>query len=183
MSLFDMCMMILGNHIEDLEEVGGIPATLLMPILKKCAPEQLYRLEEFNPHFLEDTEVLWKEHCEKDFRGSKPDEDGMETWRELYDNKFLEREEKMKMLAANISMKQRSSSAAQRQTKLAYVDVASAKPPRNVRIAQQKFGTGAKSGPSNVKKSTTSTSGGGSSSSGGGGGGGVDDAAAAAMKE
>ena len=23
MSLFDMCMMILGNHIEDLEEVGG----------------------------------------------------------------------------------------------------------------------------------------------------------------
>ena len=76
-------------------------------------------------------------------------------------------------------MKQRSNTAAQRQTKLAYVDVASAKPPRNVRIAQQKYGTAAKSAPSNVKKSTTSTSGGGGSS----GGGGADDAAAAALKE
>ena len=28
----------------------------------------------------------------------------METWRELYDTKFREREEKMKMLAANISV-------------------------------------------------------------------------------
>ena len=53
-------------------------------------------------------QILWKEHCEKDFRGSKPDEDGMETWRELYDNKFREREEKMKMLAANISVKSTS---------------------------------------------------------------------------
>ena len=48
--------------------------------------------------------MLWKEHCEKDFRGAKPDEDGMETWREIYDTKFREREEKMKKLAANISV-------------------------------------------------------------------------------
>ena len=33
-------------------------------------------------HFLEDTDYLWKIHCNKDFKGSECDE--METWRELY---------------------------------------------------------------------------------------------------
>ena len=33
-------------------------------------------------HFLEDTDFLWKIHCNKDFKGSECDE--METWRELY---------------------------------------------------------------------------------------------------
>ena len=63
-----------------------------------------------------------------------------------------------------------------RQTKLAYVDVGSVKPPRNVRIAQQKYGTAAKSAPSNSSSSSSKKS----STSGGGSG---DDAAAAAMKE
>lgn len=33
-------------------------------------------------HFLENTDQLWKLHCEREFKGSEPDE--FETYRELY---------------------------------------------------------------------------------------------------
>lgn len=33
-------------------------------------------------HFLEESDQLWKLHCEKEFKGSEPDE--FESYRELY---------------------------------------------------------------------------------------------------
>jgi len=32
--------------------------------------------------FLEDSDCLWKLHCDREFKGQRPDE--MEAWRELY---------------------------------------------------------------------------------------------------
>ncbi|XP_033726671.1 transcription elongation factor B polypeptide 3-like [Pecten maximus] len=144
--LFDMCMTVLCNNIDSLEFVGGVPFDILKPVLEKCTAAQLYRLEDFNPHFLEDTDPLWMSHCHKEFRLSKPEE--METWREHYLRKFDEREEKLKKISANITASM-AKKVPERTTQLAYIDSA-AKPPRNVRRQQAKYGT---AGPSSGERS------------------------------
>ncbi|XP_069105535.1 elongin-A-like isoform X2 [Argopecten irradians] len=144
--LYDMCMTVLCNNIDSLEFVGGVPYEILKPVLEKCTAAQLYRLEDFNPHFLADTDPLWMNHCHKEFRLSKPDE--METWREHYLRKFDEREEKLKKISANINASM-AKKVPERTTQLAYIDSA-AKPPRNVRRQQAKYGT---AGPSSGERS------------------------------
>ena len=32
-----------------LDEVGGVPADILMPVLERCTPSQLFHLEDYNP--------------------------------------------------------------------------------------------------------------------------------------
>ena len=32
-----------------LDEVGGVPADILMPVLERCTPQQLFHLEDCNP--------------------------------------------------------------------------------------------------------------------------------------
>ena len=32
-----------------LDEVGGVPADILMPVLQRCTPQQLFHLEDCNP--------------------------------------------------------------------------------------------------------------------------------------
>lgn len=125
------------NNIDMLDYVGGVPFYILKPVLEKCSANDLYRLEDYNPHFLEDSDYLWKNHCNKDFKTSEREE--MESWRELYWRKFDEREQKLKAIRQTISTAQIKKDPL-RQTKLAYVDVA-AKPPREVRRQQLKHGT------------------------------------------
>nr|KAG5688016.1 hypothetical protein BaRGS_026806 [Batillaria attramentaria] len=81
-SLFDLSIQVLIDNIDALEYVGGIPFDILKPVLERATVHQLYNLEDQNPQFLEDTDYLWKIHCQKDFRGCEPDE--LESWRELY---------------------------------------------------------------------------------------------------
>ncbi|OWF38823.1 Transcription elongation factor B polypeptide 3 [Mizuhopecten yessoensis] len=144
--LFDMCMTVLCNNIDSLEFVGGVPFTILKPVLEKSTAAQLYRLEDFNPHFLEESDQLWMNHCHKEFRLSKPQE--MESWREHYLRKFDEREEKLKKISANINASM-AKKVPERTTQLAYIDSA-AKPPRSVRRQQARFGT---AGPSSGERS------------------------------
>eukprot|EP00118_Oscarella_pearsei_P008992 m.49178 g.49178 ORF g.49178 m.49178 type:complete len:159 (+) comp33958_c0_seq22:861-1337(+) len=68
-----------------------------------CTAVQLYHLEDCNSHLLDDTDGLWKTHCQRDFKKSAPAEN--QSWRELYLEKFEEREEKFKTLTARISRK------------------------------------------------------------------------------
>ena len=49
---------------------------------RTCSTNKVYNLIIFVQHFLEDTDQLWKLHCEREFKGSEPDE--FETYRELY---------------------------------------------------------------------------------------------------
>ncbi|KAG7526707.1 transcription elongation factor B polypeptide 3 [Solea senegalensis] len=76
-------------------------------------------------------------HCQRDFKRESPQE--FESWRELYLRLHDEREERLKMLTQNISSAHANKPKG-RQVKMAYVNSA-AKPPRDVRRRQEKFGT------------------------------------------
>ncbi|KAJ9574661.1 hypothetical protein L9F63_008193 [Diploptera punctata] len=150
-SLYDICVRVLQENIDALEYTGGVPYELLKPVLQHATPEQLFMLEHHNPYLIDDTDELWKFHCQKQFR-TKQRQD-METSREMYLRCLDEREAKLKALTSNIQQSIAKSTPV-RQTKLAYVDSV-AKPPRNVARQQAKFGTANKvSKPSAAPKAT-----------------------------
>lgn len=135
--LFDLCCRVLQDNIDALEYTGGVPYQVLKPILEKSNANQLYMMEHHNPYLVEDTDELWKLHCQKEFRNKRREE--LETWREMYLRCLDEREARLKTLTANIKQAQ-DKSIPVRMTKLAYVD-AVAKPPRNIAKRQAKNGT------------------------------------------
>ncbi|NXC15900.1 ELOA1 protein, partial [Corythaeola cristata] len=137
LTLYEQCIRVLQNNIDSLHEVGGVPFEILEPVLTHCTPEQLFRIEECNPTFTEETDHLWKKHCQRDFKNESLLE--YESWREMYLRLFNQREEKLKMLTKNILSAQ-SEKPKGRQVKMAYMTSA-AKPPRNIRRQQEIHGT------------------------------------------
>ncbi|KAM6280220.1 elongin-A-like [Porphyrio hochstetteri] len=137
LTLYEQCIRVLQNNIDLLHEVGGVPFEILEPVLARCTPEQLFRVEECNPTFREESDHLWKNHCQRDFKSESPLE--YESWREMYLRLFNQREEKLKRLTKNILSAQ-SEKPKGRQVKMAYVTGA-AKPPRNIRRQQEIHGT------------------------------------------
>ncbi|RUS91645.1 hypothetical protein EGW08_000618, partial [Elysia chlorotica] len=136
--LFDLCMQLLIENIDALDCVGGVPYDLLKPVLERCTAQQLYHLEDYNPHFLDDSDELWERLCLRDFRGSKPEE--MELWREMYLRKHNEREIKYQKLKESMSSTIVKGQTG-RKAQLAYMDTP-VKAPRDVLRRQMKFGTG-----------------------------------------
>ncbi|XP_072175584.1 uncharacterized protein [Diadema setosum] len=149
-TLFESCMRILLDNIDALDEIG-VPYDIIKPILEKCTPQQLLRLEDFNPYLIEDTDHLWRAHADRDFKSHRPKD--MESWRELYLRKMDEREERLKNVTANISAAMAKKDPG-RLTKMAFVN-GPAKPPRNVMRQQVRHGTGRinSAPPSNTHKS------------------------------
>ncbi|XP_043535471.1 elongin A, like isoform X2 [Chiloscyllium plagiosum] len=137
MSLYEQCIRVLQNNIDSIHEVGGVPFEIIEPVLGRCTPEQLFRIEECNPSFIEQTSHFWMKHCKKDFKNEEPQE--FESWRELYLRLYDEREQKLKILTQSISSAHANKPKG-RQVKLAYVNT-SAKPPRNILRQQGKHGT------------------------------------------
>ncbi|XP_042736148.1 elongin-A-like isoform X2 [Lagopus leucura] len=137
LTLYELCIRVLQNNIDLLHEVGGVPFEILEPVLTRCTPEQLLRVEECNPTFTEESDHLWKKHCQRDFKNESLLE--YECWREMYLRLSNEREEKLKMLTKNILSAQ-SEKPKGRQVKMAYVTSA-AKPPRSIRRQQGIHGT------------------------------------------
>ncbi|NXW29346.1 ELOA1 protein, partial [Phaetusa simplex] len=137
LTLYEQCIRVLQNNIDSLREVGGVPFEILEPVLTRCTPEQLFRIEECNPTFTEESDHLWKKHCQRDFKNESLLE--YESWREMYLRLFNQREEKLKTLTKNIISAQ-SEKPKGRQVKMAYVTSA-AKPPRNIRRQQEIYGT------------------------------------------
>ncbi|KFP44326.1 Transcription elongation factor B polypeptide 3, partial [Chlamydotis macqueenii] len=137
LTLYEQCIRVLQNNIDSLHEVGGVPFEILEPVLTRCTPEQLFRIEECNPTFTEESDHLWKKHCQRDFKNESLLE--YESWREMYLRLFSQREEKLKMLTKNILSAQ-SEKPKGRQVKMAYITSA-AKPPRNIRRQQEIHGT------------------------------------------
>ncbi|NXX95704.1 ELOA1 protein, partial [Centropus bengalensis] len=138
MSLYQQCIRVLSNNIDSIYEVGGVPFSVLEPVLEKCTPEQLYRIEECNHVLIEDTDQLWHNHCLRDFKNEKPEE--FESWREMYLRLHDAREQRLLMLARNIGSAHANKPKG-RVAKMAFVNSA-VKPPRDVRRRQEKFGTG-----------------------------------------
>ncbi|XP_066171037.1 elongin-A-like isoform X1 [Sylvia atricapilla] len=134
LTLYEQCIRMLHNNIELLQEAGGVPFEILEPVLARCTPEQLFRIEKCNMMFIKETDHLWKEHCQRDFKNESLLE--YESWREMYWRLFNQREEKLKILTKTILSAQ-SEKPKGRQVKMAYVTGA-AKPPRNI-CRQQKI--------------------------------------------
>lgn len=111
-----------------MEYTGGVPYSILKPVLEKATPDQLFNMEHHNPYLIDDTDNLWKLHCQKEFRTKKREE--LETWRDMYMRCLDEREARLNAITANIKQSQEKSIPV-RTAKLAYVDSV-AKPPRNI---------------------------------------------------
>lgn len=137
MTLYEQCIRVLQNNIDSIAEVGGVPFEILEPVLERCTPEQLYRIEQSNQWFTEDSDELWMRHCRRDFKREQPQE--YESWRELYLRLHDEREERLRLLTQNITSAHANKPKG-RQVKMAFVNSV-AKPPRDVRRRQEKFGT------------------------------------------
>ncbi|XP_055025771.2 LOW QUALITY PROTEIN: elongin A, like [Misgurnus anguillicaudatus] len=147
MTLYQQCIRALQNNIDSLYEIGGVPFEILEPVLERCTPEQLLRIEEYNPVYIGATDHLWERHCLRDFRNAQLEE--YESWREMYLRMSEERERKLKRLTKSI-VSAHSGKPKGRQVKMAFIHSA-AKPPRNIRIQQEIHGT---AGPVTVPRPT-----------------------------
>ncbi|XP_058796242.1 transcription elongation factor B polypeptide 3 [Phymastichus coffea] len=136
-SLQEICIRVLIENIDALEYTGGVPFDILKPVLERASVDQLFMLEYHNPYLVEESDQLWKFHCNKYFKNKLREE--MESWREMYMRCLTEREAKFKAITANIKQSIDKSTPV-RSTKLAYVDHF-VKPPRNVLRQQAKYGT------------------------------------------
>ncbi|XP_051825064.1 elongin-A-like [Antechinus flavipes] len=137
-SLHQQCIRVLNNNLDSIFDIGNVPYTVLEPVLEKCTPKQLHRIEGYNHLLIGETDQLWKIHCNRDFKKERPKES--ESWRELYLRLQEAREQRLLLLTENI----RSAHANKpkgRQTMMAFVNSV-AKPPRDIRKKQEKFGTG-----------------------------------------
>ncbi|KAG8000061.1 Elongin-A, partial [Nibea albiflora] len=137
MSLHQQCIRTLQNNINLLYETGGVPFEILEPVLERCTPEQLLRIEEYNPIYIGVTDHLWGKHCQRDFKDSKLQE--YESWKEMYVRLSEERERKLQRLTKSI-VSAHSNKPKGRQVKMAFIHTV-AKPPRDVRIQQEIHGT------------------------------------------
>ncbi|KAH0631142.1 hypothetical protein JD844_005294 [Phrynosoma platyrhinos] len=130
MTLHEQCIRVLSNNI-DCEFYGQ--TSLVIGVSLEV--------------LIEDTDRLWHVHCLRDFKKEKPEE--FESWREMYLRLHDAREQRLLMLTQNI----RSAHANKpkgRVAKMAFVHSA-AKPPRDVRRRQEKFGTGGAAVPEKIK--------------------------------
>ncbi|KAF7467301.1 elongin-A [Marmota monax] len=147
MTLYQQCIRVLKNNIDSIFEVGRVPFSILEPVLERCTPDQLYRIEEYNHVLIEDTDQLWKVHCHRDFKEERPEE--YESWREMYLRLQDAREQRLRVLTKNIQFAHANKPKG-RRAKMAFVNSV-AKPPRDVRRRQEKFGTGGAAVPEKVK--------------------------------
>nr|XP_057915107.1 elongin A, like [Doryrhamphus excisus] len=137
MSLYQQCIRMLQNNINLLYETGSVPFEILEPVLERCTPEQLLRIEECNPVYIGETDNLWGKHCHRDFKDAKLQQ--YESWKEMYIRLSEERERKFQRLAKKI-VSDHSKKPKGRQVKMAFIHTV-AKPPRHVRIQQEIHGT------------------------------------------
>ncbi len=137
-SLFEICIRVLQENVDDIYECGGLNYDIMKPVLERASPPTLIQIEEYNPHLLEDTGELWQRFVKKNF--PKAEREEMETWREMFERCTAEREKKLESLKTKVKDSYRREESSQKKAKLAYVDVV-AKPPRGVMKAQARNGT------------------------------------------
>ncbi|KAG7262498.1 hypothetical protein CRUP_035424 [Coryphaenoides rupestris] len=118
-SLYQQCIRALQNNINLLYDTGGVPFEIL------------------EPSYIGVSDHLWGKHCERDFRGATLLE--YESWKEMHIRLSEERENKFKRLAKTI-VSAHSKKPQGRQVKMAFIHTV-AKPPRDVRIQQELYGT------------------------------------------
>ncbi|XP_044735310.1 transcription elongation factor B polypeptide 3-like [Chrysoperla carnea] len=148
-TLYELCIRILQDNIDALAYTGGVPYMILLPILERCTPDQLFVLEHYNAYLLEDTDPLWEQHCKTHFKAQMCKREEFESWRDAYQRFMIERDHKLKLLTQNIKQSIHEKLQPIRQTKLAYVDTNFIKPPRSIARKQAKYGTASSTGNTN----------------------------------
>lgn len=118
-SLQDLCIHLLQEKVDRIEQCGGLPYELLEPILVRASPTTLMNIEECNQYLMEDTGVLWEKHCRKDFPRASREE--FESYREMYERCKVERAEKLEQLTAKMTNSYKKIKEDQRKTKVAFV--------------------------------------------------------------
>lgn len=68
-TLYEACVRVLTEHVDLIDETGGVPFDIMRPIMERCSWQQLERLEYYNPYLTEDSDPLWEIHVKRDFRG------------------------------------------------------------------------------------------------------------------
>ncbi|XP_019841957.2 elongin-A [Bos indicus] len=133
MTLRQQCIWVLKNNINSIFKVGGVPYSVLEPILKSCAPDQLYRIEKYNHTLVQETDQLWKIHCHQNFRKERPQEH--ESWREMYMRLQDAQEQRLRALTVNIQSAHANKPKG-RQAKMILLN-SLARPPSDVQRRQQ----------------------------------------------
>ncbi|GMT05646.1 hypothetical protein PENTCL1PPCAC_27820 [Pristionchus entomophagus] len=99
--LFDCCIMVLQNHINDIDSFGDIPYHIVKPILEKCTWNQLMEIERKNPYLEEDSDELWEKLVSK-HHPTKPSSKH-ESWKEMFVRCENESSDRLRMLSERIS--------------------------------------------------------------------------------
>jgi len=141
-SLYQQCIMILQEHVDDIDEVGNLSYDVLEPVLNMAKPKTLLHIENLNEHIMTgptNTSTMWEKHCKRDFRTKTREE--FESWREMYERCTDEQAQKLQKLKGKAKENFHQERSARRETKIAFPDMV-AKPPRDVAKRQERNGTG-----------------------------------------
>uniref|UniRef100_A0A2K6L798 Elongin A2 n=1 Tax=Rhinopithecus bieti TaxID=61621 RepID=A0A2K6L798_RHIBE len=98
------CVRVLRNNPYALRDVGGVPYSVLEPLL-----------EGWTHALFGDTDELWRIHCLQDFKEEKPQ--AHESWRELYRRLRDSREQRLRLVTTKIRSA-RENKPSGRQTKM-----------------------------------------------------------------
>lgn len=117
MTLRQQCIRVLRNNISLLCRMGRVQYSVLEPILESCTPEQLHRLEKYNPALVGETDQLWKMHCQRKFKKERPEEH--ESWREMHMRLQEAQEQRLRALTLKIKS---ANKPKDRQAKMIFFD-------------------------------------------------------------
>ncbi|XP_063470065.1 elongin-A3-like [Symphalangus syndactylus] len=147
LTLRQQCLRVLRNNPDALGDVGGVPYSVLEPVLEAWTPDQLYRREKDNHALARETDELWRIHCLHDFKEEKPQEH--ESWRELYLRLRDAREQRLRVVTTKIRSA-RENEPSRRQTKMICFNSA-AKTPQDASSRQGKSAGAADPGNGGIK--------------------------------
>lgn len=115
MAFYQHCRQVLSSNLDAIRDVSLIPDCVLLPVLEKCSPHQLRRIETCNPGLAEKTHHLWRRHCHRDFKGQAPE--GQESWRQMFLRLQDARAQRLREVTSKIRLA-RAKEPPRRQSKL-----------------------------------------------------------------
>ena len=135
-SLIQLCVQVLKDNVSRIDKCGNLPVEMLKPILERGKPEDIVRIEDYNPRLMVDTGELWEQIVKRHF--PRADRQEFESYREKYERQVQEREEKYEKLTGKFATSYASLKTNNRQTKLTYIDSAP-KLPMGANQSQEKM--------------------------------------------
>lgn len=112
----------------------NVPFNIIEPVLDIPSPKQLDTFDRYNPHLMDDSDVLWQQYCQRKFKAHK--KQNMKSWRDTYVQCTQEQEAHLFWLIGKIKKTQ---STAISTRKIIFVEDL-IKPPRNVAKKQNRYG-------------------------------------------